>query len=610
MIPRHVPKGSTLAIGAVSIALLASCGGGEKSVDEASNAVRATHSSAHADSSAAVPAAMTAAAPHQAERPASIASVPAIQSAAGNVQRSTDIASPALRPAVDKPLTLSTLVTVASDVLSHVGATPTCASGFIGGTDLDKSEPVTLNGITGATFTDSDLSKWKARALRGPFLVDGDYQPGSPGDWQRILSSASRFLANGEPPVSDANRASSGIGAVAAAFVGRVNEDGPLVAATRDYLVSAVSAPMNDFTSLCYRALNGSAPGGDAWYAQAVWTYRVAITYDLVRARLDMAARLKIENWLRRQAYFFAGQIDRDLASLFPNRLDGDYSVRGFNAAASTSEPMFSKRVDTDGDCVVSAADDAAPQPIYAYVDTSGKFGPRLSHVSQYFNNRRSDLANAFGTIGLILQDDVLVARAERYYMEWLTWSVYPDGSQGELARSGEYCTPKAGLIYGQTNIQSALNLAHRLRVLRGDSGLLNFSTRDGIWGSESPAAGPAKSLALVVDVTLKLVTGELAWHLPEPWRAVQVARPDTLLAKMDSSFMGQGGKLDSFHELGLLMAAESLPALPIRGILMRDQTVTKMPLPGLTGNRVNTGIGVWSDIKGVIPGVYFWAAA
>lgn len=517
-------------------------------------------------------------------------------------------ALPAEAPPTPSPLTLATLSTPADAVLRFVGPTATCGSGFTADASLVAAAARPLVGAGGVSYTEADLARWRRRALSGPFVVDGDFKPGSPGDWSRIRAAAEQFRRQGEATLDPAQRPSHGMRARDAAFVARVNDDAALARGVRGHLLAMVAAPSNDFATLCYRTPDGKAPGGDAWFGQAVWTYRLAITYDLVRPVLDEPARRAIENWLRRQAYFFAGQIDRDLVNLFPGRLDGDYGPRAAAAAATAAEPYLSLRLDTNGDGVVDARDAREAQPIHAYVDAAGRLGPRLSVVSQFFNNRRADLANAFGTIGLMLADEVLIARAQRYHMEWLTWSVHADGSEGELARSGEYCTPKAGLIYAQANLQAALHFAHRLRVVRGDERLLRFSTTDGIWGSETPAQGRPKSLAMVVETRLKLATGELQWYLPEPWLGSQVPRPATLLAAAESRFMCRGPVLESFHEAGLLLAADSLPELPIRAVLLRDPAVTALPFPGLGGQQVNTGFGAWSDVKGVIPGLYFWA--
>lgn len=512
-------------------------------------------------------------------------------------------------PTMPSSLTLNTVQTPPNSVLQYVRTTSGCSSGFVPDPTLLAQFPAAMPNAGGTIFSAAEQRRWQVRAQSGPFLKAGDYLPGSPGDWARINANAQKFRTAGERPVTESNRAAHGEFVRDAAFVVAVTGDAALAEQVRQYLVAMTARGENDFSKLCYRALDNSAPGGDAWFRQAVWTYRLAVTYDLVRNKIGADSRLKIENWLRLQAYFFAGQIDHDLMAPFPGRLLGDYSVRGFNAAVTTPDPFFAKRLDTNGDCRVDSSDAAPSQPIYAYLDADGNFGPRLSHLSQYYNNRRADLVDAFATVGLLINDHVLINRGKRYFMEWLTWAVYPDGSEGEFARAGEYCTNKAGLIYSQANIQAALHFAHRVRVVTGDIDLLAFATSDGAWGTETPVGGTAKSLSLVVQTAIKLADGSLRWYLPEPWKPAQQARPETLLARIASRFNNQGTPLDNFHELGLLVAADSLPRVGIRPFLMRDFSVTSLPMPGTTGNIVVTGMTPWSDAKGVIPGVYFWAA-
>jgi hypothetical protein len=64
---------------------------------------------------------------------------------------------------------------------------------------------------------------------------------------------------------------------------------------------------------------------------------------------------------------------------------------------------------------------------------------------------------------------------------------VWADGSEGEYLRNGDYCIPKQGVIYAASNIQSAL-LVSRLLTRQGDRSLIDFRTRDGLFGTESAA--------------------------------------------------------------------------------------------------------------------------
>jgi hypothetical protein len=522
---------------------------------------------------------------------------------APGMSKECDVASQT-PPAVN----LATLVTPASAVMQYVGPTPMCSEGFTPGPSLTATAPVPIPSGGGAFFAASDLARWLVRIAGSPFVSVNDYAKGSPGDWARILGNSNTFLTSGDIPLTATSMTQEGILTRDAAFVALVNNNSAMATAVRNHLIAMAQTPTNNFaTTLCYRALNGTAPGGDAWMNQAVWINRYTVIYDLIRSKLSTTDRLVVENWLRTQAYFFAGELDYDLTTgIFPNRLAGDYSVRIGNASSTTKTPYMTSLMDTNGDCYVNGNDIQTPFPVYTYVDSAGHFGGQLSYLSQWYNNRRANLAVAIGSVGVLLNDTVLVNRAKRYHMEWLTWSVQADGSEGEYARAGNYCTPQQGLIYAQSNIQAMLQLSTWLKN-RGDTDLVNFYTTDGAWGSQvSPGQAP-KNMEKVVSTQLALFMGTLKWYQPEPWLATQNPRSATSIGAMTSRYMNSGNPVDNNQQLGVLIGEYVLPNQPIRSYLLRDPSTTTLPFPGATGNTVITGQGTWSDVFGALPAVFMW---
>jgi hypothetical protein len=88
-------------------------------------------------------------------------------------------------------------------------------------------------------------------------------------------------------------------------------------------------------------------------------------------------------------------------------------------------------------------------------------------------------------------------------------------------------------------------------------------------------------------------------------WKPVQEPRDATHLGNWEirGSIYGD---FDSFHELGLLMAAPSFPSVPIAGNIMRDPAYTSLRFPGSTGKSVDTGNGkYWNDIGKTYPAVF-----
>ncbi len=503
--------------------------------------------------------------------------------------------------------TLASLDTPAAATQRMIGAPPGCRDGFVAQAASVATRPAPVPSRGGVSFSDDDIARWKRDAEPRPVAGSRAELSNGAGDWARIRANAERFRSAGEDAVSDRDhqRGSHGMNARDAAFVARLWGDERLANAVRDYLLSAAKSAKNDFSGLCFREPDASAPF-DAYFEQAAWLLRYIVTYDYVRTSVPDPDRLVVENFIRRQAYFFAAHLDWGLRMAFPNRLAGDYQVRQLDARPRTAADAYAvKRFDTSGNCTVGPEDDPAAYPVFAYVDGEGNNGPRLSRLSLWFNNRRSAAVVAFGTAGLLLDDGVLVNRAKRYVMEWLTYSVWPDGSEGEYFRNGDYCIARQGLIYAQYNIQAAALLAHWLR-LAGDPSLALFSTTAGLFGTESPS-GQSKSIASVIRTELQLVGGELHRYYHEGWKEKQMPRDATNLGHIDSRYMNSGRAIDNHHVLGLLLAESTFQELPIAPALLRDASsgiARANGQKGQQGPRIATGYGQWQDVFGALPAV------
>ena len=490
---------------------------------------------------------------------------------------------------------------------SGVGVVAHCNRGYTPPASLTKTAPVALPNSGGVFYTPAELATWKQRIVTGPFVKANDYTTGSPGDWTRIVANAKSLATNGEVMLSastpESNFGSHGTLARDAAFYQLVTADGTMLAPVRKFLLAQAANAAVDFGStLCITNKTGGT--GDGKYFQASWLLRYVVTYDYVRGSLSSADRLIIENFIRRNAYFLAGHNDWALGTLFPNRLAGSYTIRGSSAAAKTDSSMWwAKNYDTNGDCKVDATDKGAALPVYAYVTANGTVGPRISVLSQWYNNRRSVAATSFGAAGVVLGDADLISSSKRYFMEWLTYGVWADGSQGEYARNGDYCIAQQGPIYASMNTQGSAMLA-RLLARQGDISLVNFSTTDGLFGTESAATSKPKSIELAAQTQLNLLTGQLKWFFHEPWRASQNLTTAGSLGNTEVRYMNSVKAMDDYHDLGLLPAAALLPKLPIANVVMRNKAVTTLRFPGATGNPAPTGYGNWNDTFNAMPAV------
>jgi len=499
-------------------------------------------------------------------------------------------------------ISLVMAASAADPTVSRIGKTASCIEGFVNDASLDRKAALPLPASGGATFNAVDLARWRLRITGTAYVRDNDVQAGSPGDWTRITQNANAFLSNGEARVTADNRPVHGINARDAAFYGLVTGQSRYREAAAAYLLQMAQATENNFVqTLCYRSADGSTADGS--FNEAPWLLRHLVTYDYVREAMSADQRLTMENYFRRQAYFLATQLDWGLRMVFPNRLSGNYSVRDRDAAPAIAEATWvTRRFDTNADCTVDAKDDARNLPAYTHVDGNGSRGNRIPVLGIWFNNRRSANMLAFGAAGLVLDDALLIDRSKRYAMEWLTYGVFGDGSSAEYYRNGNYCVSKQGVQYDQANLQAAALMASWL-AKRGDTSLVAFSTTDGLFGTESGSSGKPKSLSLVIQAHLNLVSGQVAWYFDEPWRSSPKPRAETSLGKVEQYYFGTSA-FDSYHELGLLSAADAFPGLPIAAVVKRDKSVTSNRLPGATGNRVSSGAASWSDVFAALPAI------
>ncbi len=483
---------------------------------------------------------------------------------------------------------------------------PHCRLGFRQGAQLERTEPAPPPPAGAVFAAAQEVARWRTRIESGPFVREDDFTAGSPGDWDRIVRSARLLIMRGEaspspgsPPV---DRTAHGSLARDAAFFHLLTGEAGALRAVRAYLLREAANPLNDWAStLCIQRPDGVVL--DAHVVPAAWLLRYLVTYDFVRPGLSAADRLTIENYIARNARLFASHLDFGLSQLFPQREYGDYRTRKLDAAPGPdTSRVLMRRYDTNGDCEVNAADRPGPWPAHAYVDASGRLGPRLSVLSQWYNNRKSAMAVTVGAAGILLADDVLLASAVRYFMEWLTYSIWPDGAQGEFARNGDYCIPQQGAIYGTLSLQGAALLGTAL-ARQGDRSLLDFSTRDGLFGSASQGNDPPKSLALAIRAYVRLVNGELDWHLHEPWKERPEPRAQTRISGNVIRFMG-GPPADDYHELGLLPVAGWLSETGVDALVLRDRRFTRLRFPGAGGAPVATGLGQWSDAFNALPAI------
>jgi hypothetical protein len=249
----------------------------------------------------------------------------------------------------------------------------------------------------------------------------------------------------------------------------------PLAAAgnvgeVRDWLIECSARDMTQCT------LN--LPQRDAYLVEIPWLCRAVAAYKFIRQELSAQQRRHLDDWFLRNAEFNRHHMDFHLRKLFPERVQGDYSIR---AGDAKSGAMTGKR--------------------------TWKSGPPISVLSQWYNNRRSSTILFVAQAGTMFNQPLLMESAKRYVREWVTYSVWPSGEQGEWERNNSYGYVSSGLTYGASNIALALLAAMWLDEL-GDKSLLNFSTNAGLFGTESPQM--PKSIWTAFNTHVALLDGSL----------------------------------------------------------------------------------------------------
>jgi hypothetical protein len=263
----------------------------------------------------------------------------------------------------------------------------------------------------------------------------------------------------GAPDLSKAD-----LDCVPAAAAGRTAE-------VRDWLIACSARDMTRCTL--------DLPQRDAYLSETPWLSRAIAAYQFIRADVSRSERQTLDDWFLRNAEFNRRHIDIHLEENFPRRSTGDYSVRGRDARGGA---MTGKRC--------------------------SQTGPAISVLSQWYNNRRASSMLFVAQAGALLGDTSLTDSAKRYVREWITYSVWPGGEQGEWQRNGDYGYVCSGLAYGASNIALALLVAMWLDAL-GDASLLRFSTSEGLFGTQSTDA--PKTIWTAFDTHVALLDGSLS---------------------------------------------------------------------------------------------------
>ncbi|QHT71624.1 T9SS type B sorting domain-containing protein [Rhodocytophaga rosea] len=336
-------------------------------------------------------------------------------------------------------------------------------------------------------FTKEEVEIWKQRAKSGPYKSFGDVQANSPGDWDRIMANANKFVSNpsverwkgvptsGCAQVSvDYAPATNGKLLRDAAFAYLITGNANYKEAVRKELLAQIGEPNSDFSvrsKWCDGILHDLPPA----YEINDWLTRLLFGYAYIESGLSSEDKSRIDKWFYNAALYFQRNVDADLSKMFVNRNGGDWTPSGYAVTLNSSLGR-----------------------------TTHYNGYKTSSLSRYYNNRRSSQVYFFTLLGFKQNISSLKESGKRYVKEALMFATYPDGTFSEFQRWREDFAD-IGISYSFLTISQLVNMADYF-ARSGDFELYKFTTSKGAFGTQ----GGSKNLELLIKTMLRHMDGNL----------------------------------------------------------------------------------------------------
>ena len=356
---------------------------------------------------------------------------------------------------------------------------------------------------SGLHYNAQDVQLWHERLLKGPYAHRSDAFPGSPDDAERIFRQAEGFRRDplstqktlfapaqiwaGSLQPGENYPVWEGIGLQSAAFLSLCFPDSIEMQAYVPLVLEALRFQLHQ------PGISVGAWPKDLSYEkgakEAVWMERILYAADYLGKKLPASLHDSLCNYFCTAADYYVDRTNTGpIGQCFPGRKRNDYATLGRDALpAGAAYGIWGKGVYPGGQ-------------LLTHLDSAGRPGNRIANLARHYSNRLAEKMSFVAQAGLWCRRPDLVTEGRRFFEEWLTYSVYPDGTMAEYERNGNYRNPGQGMWYGALITQGYLLLAEEQRR-RGDNSMYTFSTRRGMWGTEvkDPKA-PAKTLKTVLD--------------------------------------------------------------------------------------------------------------
>jgi hypothetical protein len=358
----------------------------------------------------------------------------------------------------------------------------------------------------GLRYTPAEVAIWKQRSLSGPYKSKGDLGAGtnSPGDWDRVVSYANKFLANPSAdrfqmigsttspmvvsapcpndPVMGPNGGMQGEALMDAAFIDLVNNTTTYFTTVRNELIWHATEPHLNFANRTFWVPSNDINPG---FTIAEFMMRMLFAYDVYKGQFNAGDKATLDQWFSDAAAYYKDNLQSYYGSKYLSRAGTDYTLSQAGNDQNTNGSLHRLFYEANG--TPSAANTGS--------------------LNRSYSNRTCDQALFLGAVGIFLNNSAYKTDAKRYYFEWLRYGVYPGNDISDMTRSIDTTTPdneEKGWNYCSGVVDTMGSLCD-VFARAGDTSLYDFSTTEGTFSSQGT---PAKSMLGITQNFLKYLNG------------------------------------------------------------------------------------------------------
>ena len=450
----------------------------------------------------------------------------------------------------------------------------TMVLGFLPLTGKTNNKAFAIPTRLGLHVTQEELAIWRDRAVNGPYKERNDAGRNSPAEWQRIANNAERFLIDpsaerwipnllegttcpapenmgGEPDREQGDKLRD------AAFYYLLFGGEVYLTAVRNELINQVSEPTTDFTNMvCEDSL---------WQNQHDHASRMLkqlFAYDYVRNELSEQERTVLDKWFLEAAVFYQKLIDKAIGKAYIDRF-------GPNKRPTQN-----------------AINHEVGEGRYAYYG-----GPEMHSVGLDYNNRATVTMAFVGSVGIMLENELLMRSAKEFVKEFIEYSIYADGTLTDFIRVTTK-NEEQGWSYSVHQGDGIVMIADAF-ARTGDTSLYEYKATGGYYD----AYGENKDLLLMMKGSVSYIDGTFErYGTSDP---INVGDPTYLINGWKSV---PDGKVGGYvYDVSWAQANIYYQDQQVKDAYTRQSVSWEYPRTPLSG-----GANSWGGVSGVYPSKLF----